>query len=378
MSKFSAEKYKEQLKTAKSIDECEKVPVRRFKKDDSYIFISYSHKDYKKVYADLADLHEKGIPFWYDKGLIAGKNWDDVVREKMTDPRCSGVIFYLSESLFLSQSIQTEIRIATGEDGDPDMPRRPLTYFSVNLTAMQPSELLDKIYGDKKFDDAEDRMAAKRAWVDTLAEAFDDKKTYLPFAEKNHISNLVEQIGICFGIAPNENPYVFGSANFVSGSGTIEFENGSRYTGLYRDNLFDGQGELRFHSGAVYTGAWAKGKRLGHGTMTWPEGTVYEGQWEDGKRDGQGKMTWPDGMVFEGQWKDDKRNGQGRMTWRDGTVYEGQWKDGKQDGYGRRTWSEGTVYEGQWENGKRDGQGRMTRPEGTVSEGMFQEDKFLG
>lgn len=44
------------------------------------------------------------------------KNWDDVVREKMTDPNCAGVIFYLSEHLFLSRSIQTEIQIAIGDD----------------------------------------------------------------------------------------------------------------------------------------------------------------------------------------------------------------------------------------------------------------------
>ena len=366
MAKFSAEKYKEQLKSAKNIEECEKVPVRRFKKDDSYIFISYSHKDYKKVYADLADLREKGIPFWYDTDLTAGKNWDDVVREKMTDPRCAGVIFYLSRNLFLSQSIQTEIRIATGKDGDPDMPRQPLTYFSVNLTDMQPSELLDKVYPEKKFDDAADRMAAKRAWVDTLAEAFEDKKTYLPFGEKNHISNLVEQIGICFGIAPNENPYAFGGANFVSGSGTIKFDNGSRYTGEYRDNLFDGEGELRVRSGAVYTGAWVKGKRLGQGKMTWPDGAVYEGQWKNDKRHSQGRMTYPDGIVYEGQWKEGKRHGQGRVTWPEGAVYEGQWKDSKRHGQGRLTWPDGKVYEGQWKNDKGHGQGRMTYPDGAV------------
>ena len=164
MAEFVAEEYKKLLEASTSCDTCEKVPIKKLDEGDSYIFISYSHKDYKKVYADLADLYESNIPFWYDRGLPAGKNWDDVVAEKMTDSRCAGIIFYLSENLFLSRSIQTEIQIAIGEHGDSDIAKTRLNYFSVNLTDKNPSRILKGVYSSKEFFDVEDEMSAMSDW----------------------------------------------------------------------------------------------------------------------------------------------------------------------------------------------------------------------
>jgi hypothetical protein len=175
MSDFNAAEYKKKVLSSPSINECEKIRVPEFKKDQRYIFISYSHKDYKQVYCDLADLYESDIPFWYDEWLIAGVNWDEVVRQRMNDPRCAGVIFYMSTNLFLSQSIQTEIRIVLGEDGEHDFTPRRLDYFSVNLTELSPSDIIDSVYGKKKFTDVEDKMTAKSQWSGTLAKAFPDK-----------------------------------------------------------------------------------------------------------------------------------------------------------------------------------------------------------
>ena len=117
MARFCAQDYKERLAASESWRTCEKVPLPKLYDKSHYIFISYSHKDYKQVYADLADLYENNIPFWYDSGLDAGANWDDVVPQKLNDPFCIGAIFYMSERLFLSRSIQKEIDIVcTPED----------------------------------------------------------------------------------------------------------------------------------------------------------------------------------------------------------------------------------------------------------------------
>jgi hypothetical protein len=146
MPQFDVESYKKRLLASHSCETCEKVPSPKLGEDTRYIFISYSHKDYKQVYCDLAELYQSDIPFWYDAGLPAGKNWDDVVREKMTDPRCAGVIFYLSEHLFLSHSIQTEILIACGKDTEASMPQTKHKYFCVNLTNKAPSQILDAVF----------------------------------------------------------------------------------------------------------------------------------------------------------------------------------------------------------------------------------------
>lgn len=102
---FDVDQYVKKLEQSENIQDCETVPIPDIAENQNYIFISYSHKDYKKVYADLAFLYREGVHFWYDRGLSAGKNWDAEVKERIENPRCSGVIFYLSENMFLSRSV---------------------------------------------------------------------------------------------------------------------------------------------------------------------------------------------------------------------------------------------------------------------------------
>ncbi|MBR5314223.1 MAG: toll/interleukin-1 receptor domain-containing protein, partial [Clostridia bacterium] len=104
MSTFNCKEYQESLLHSKDITDCERVPVPKCAKHQNYIFISYSHKDYKRVYHDLAAMYEAGVRFWYDEELMAGYDWDAEVYKKINDPHCSGVIFYLSESFFTSDS----------------------------------------------------------------------------------------------------------------------------------------------------------------------------------------------------------------------------------------------------------------------------------
>lgn len=77
--------------------------------DDGYYFISYSHTDYKKVLPDVISLRENGVKIWYNRGLESGKSWINEVKKKISSYYCKGVIFYLSENYFSSQSCLTEI-----------------------------------------------------------------------------------------------------------------------------------------------------------------------------------------------------------------------------------------------------------------------------
>ena len=68
--------------------------------------------------------------------------------------------------------------------------------------------------------------------------------------------------------------------------------------------------------------------------MNYPDGRRYEGEYKDNKRDGYGIMTYQDGGFYqegsryEGEWKNDKRNGQGVMTYLDdGRSLEGEFKE---------------------------------------------------
>ena len=399
MPEFDVEQYLQQLETSTSCHTCPKVPSPKLGKKERYIFISYSHKDYKQVYADLAQLYDTDIPFWYDEGLPAGKSWDDVVQERITDSNCAGVIFYLSENLFLSRSIQTEIGIACPNNDKTSSQMR--NYFCVNLTDRTPFDISRETILQMSFAESQDKMEAQLAWLSTLTHAFSDRITYLSYDKENHIDELIEQIALVFGIDPDFNAFSFNGASFHSGSGIIEFSNGCVYEGSFSNNQLCGQGTMQYANGmtykgewkfgkrhgqgsftwsdgAAYVGDWAEGKRHGYGTFCWPNNSVYTGDWIDGQRHGFGKMTFPDKKYYEGEWVAGKRHGKGTMTWPDGTIYDGQWDNGKRHGKGIMTWPDGTSYNGLWVNGKRHGKGIVSSPDGITQTLLFKHDKCFG
>ena len=77
--------------------------------DDGYYFVSYSHKDYKKVIKDIIEFQERGEKIWYDRGLESGKSWIKEVKQKISSYYCKGVIFYLSKNYFASESCMLEM-----------------------------------------------------------------------------------------------------------------------------------------------------------------------------------------------------------------------------------------------------------------------------
>ena len=61
---FCAEEYKKLLAKSETISDMEAVPLPLVRDDQNYIFISYSHQDYKQVYSDLADMYEARKPLY--------------------------------------------------------------------------------------------------------------------------------------------------------------------------------------------------------------------------------------------------------------------------------------------------------------------------
>ena len=77
--------------------------------DDGYYFVSYSHRDFKRVIPEILSLQEAGVKIWYDRGLEAGTSWLKDVCRKIASFRCKGVIVYSSDSFCASASCAREI-----------------------------------------------------------------------------------------------------------------------------------------------------------------------------------------------------------------------------------------------------------------------------
>lgn len=378
----SVEAYKQAVHATDSIGECTRPPAPKPGKDTRYVFISYSHKDYKKVFCDLADLYESGIPFWYDDRLRAGTTWYEDARTILSAPNCVGVIFFISQDFFASDAIKKEISMTLG--GREQLPK---DYFCVNLTDKKPSELYE--------------TTAKGDWKKLLASAFRDEDTYLCFGEPEHARRLIEQVSEVFGIESNSLLYDLGRAR--NGNGTFEFEHGSVYTGPFACGKFEGLGQLSFAGTPFYDGQWKDGKPHGLGIRTCANGTVFVGEWVNGRLCGSGIRIGSNGMAHYGNWVAGKLEGFGAIIGFEGTVLTGKWADGKaegaltlsdrdelpnswvrniacgsvteaqadQEGHGVLRFSSGSVYRGQIHRNRPHGQGRMEFDDGSVYTGEW-------
>ena len=80
--------------------------------EDGFYFVSYSHKDYKKVLVDIVNLKERGFKIWYDRGLEVGKSWREDVFRKIASFHCKGVIAYISHNFDESDACAREIMVS--------------------------------------------------------------------------------------------------------------------------------------------------------------------------------------------------------------------------------------------------------------------------
>ena len=200
MSEFNLEAYLEDVRKSPDIDNCPKVPVPKIEKDQNYIFVSYSHKDYKEVYYDLAHLYCHGVRFWYDRGLQAGEDWENEVKEHIQSPCCCGVIFYLSTNMFLSESIFKEIEF-TNAKKKPNIILQK-NYFCVNLKNSNISDMLFEVQGIQRNTGMAPLDTKK---LNTLTATFSDDDTYIKYNSSYHIDELIEQIQNKFDVTNRGN-----------------------------------------------------------------------------------------------------------------------------------------------------------------------------
>lgn len=111
------------IENSNSLLDLNKDVLPKVYKEDFY-FVSYSHKDYKKVIKDILLLEDMGINIWYDTDMHIGENWEEIAQMYISKFQCKGIIFYLSEASILSNACNKEIEYVLSNNKQ---------FFSINL-----------------------------------------------------------------------------------------------------------------------------------------------------------------------------------------------------------------------------------------------------
>ncbi len=89
-----------------------------YRGEDPYVFVSYSHADEKRVFAELRWLQDQGVRLWYDTtGISAGAEWSDEIASAIKGASCflyfvtprSAASEHCRRELTFSQSITQKI-----------------------------------------------------------------------------------------------------------------------------------------------------------------------------------------------------------------------------------------------------------------------------
>lgn len=81
--------------------------------NDKYYFISYNSEDAERIAPIARGLHQVGVPVWYDRGLIYGKEWDEQISVQIG--RAEAVILFFTRGILNKPKsyVKREYRIAT-------------------------------------------------------------------------------------------------------------------------------------------------------------------------------------------------------------------------------------------------------------------------
>lgn len=149
----------------------------------------------------------------------------------------------------------------------------------------------------------------------------------------------------------------FWSHDEMEGNGMLITQSGYQYIGEWLHSQQDGYGEESWPDGSLYKGAFVQGAREGKGEYVWgnpnSEGPKrFSGSFKNGLYNGQGVMEWYSGAKYLGQWKGGVKDGKGRYVWADGVYFEGTYNNGKKHGSGITCDPKtGTQFKGDWNNG---------------------------
>ena len=85
-------------------------PPVPYRGNEPYIFISYSHKDSRKVWPVIEQMQADGYRVWYDEGIDPGTEWDENIAAHVTG--CDYFIAFISKNYINSENCKDELNFS--------------------------------------------------------------------------------------------------------------------------------------------------------------------------------------------------------------------------------------------------------------------------
>jgi hypothetical protein len=82
-----------------------------YRGSEPFVFVSYAHADAELAYPIISGLQERGMRIWFDDGLDAGDDWEDVIPDHVE--QCSAMLCLVSTRFTDSKNCKNEIRYAS-------------------------------------------------------------------------------------------------------------------------------------------------------------------------------------------------------------------------------------------------------------------------
>lgn len=160
---------------------------------ESYVVVSYSRKDFEKVYMLLAYLSENGYRFWYDNGMKGTEKWIKEYKDKFKNPNCLGTITFFSDN-YISDSIKEELSVIYNQDG---YIKRNVMISLVPLQSLDANKTLINAISKERITIA--NANAVQPILTKLLES-EKQKTIHRLINESDIPFLAEKIGGAFQI----------------------------------------------------------------------------------------------------------------------------------------------------------------------------------
>ncbi|MBP3870219.1 MAG: toll/interleukin-1 receptor domain-containing protein [Faecalicoccus sp.] len=88
--------------------------MRAYEGDKPYIFVSYAHKDSKKVFQIIEQLQKRGYRIWYDEGIEPGTEWPENIAQHLI--KSDTFIAFVTENSMNSANCRREINFALSKE----------------------------------------------------------------------------------------------------------------------------------------------------------------------------------------------------------------------------------------------------------------------